>query len=82
MGLLSAVFSMVTVITTERVYRAVYSSLNLRFQNVGMVETQQALRESENRFRSLFENTTVGLYRTTPEGHILMANPALLNMLG
>jgi PAS domain S-box-containing protein len=47
-----------------------------------MVETQQALRESENRFRSLFENSTVGLYRTTPEGHILMANPALLNMLG
>jgi PAS domain S-box-containing protein len=82
MGLLSALFCVVTLITTWRVYRVVYSSLSLRFQNVGLVETQEALRESENRFRSLFENTTVGLYRTTPEGHILMANPALLSMLG
>ncbi len=44
--------------------------------------TEQALRESEQSFRSLFENATLGLYRTTPEGRILMANPALLQMLG
>jgi two-component system, sensor histidine kinase and response regulator len=41
-----------------------------------------ALEESEKRFRTLFENSTVGLYRTTPDGCILMANPALLRMLG
>jgi len=43
---------------------------------------ERALEESEERFRSLFENATVGLYRTTPDGRILMANPALLRMLG
>jgi len=43
---------------------------------------EQALEESEKRFRTLFENATVGLYRTTPDGRILMANPALLRMLG
>jgi PAS domain S-box-containing protein len=45
-------------------------------------QTEQARRESERSFRSLFENATLGLYRTTPEGRILMANPALLEMLG
>jgi len=43
---------------------------------------EEALEESEKRFRTLFENATVGLYRTTPAGDILMANPALLRMLG
>ena len=43
---------------------------------------ERALQESEERFRSLFENATVGIYRTTPEGRIIMANPALVRMLG
>jgi PAS domain S-box-containing protein len=43
---------------------------------------EQALRESEERFRSLFENATVGIYRTTPQGRVVMANPALISMLG
>ena len=30
--------------------------------------SERALRESEERFRSLFENATVGIYRTTPDG--------------
>jgi len=43
---------------------------------------EKRLAESEGRFRSLFENATIGLYRTTPEGRILMANPTLIRMLG
>ena len=43
---------------------------------------EEALKESEERFRSLFENATVGIYRTSPAGEILVANPALLKMLG
>ncbi|MGD1046381.1 MAG: PAS domain S-box protein [Bacteroidota bacterium] len=43
---------------------------------------EEALQESELRFRSLYENATVGLYRTTPDGNILLANPALVKMLG
>jgi len=42
---------------------------------------EEALRESEERFRSLFENSTIGLYRTTPDGRILLANPTLVRML-
>ena len=40
------------------------------------------LRENEERFRSLYENATIGIYQTTPDGKILMANPSLLKMLG
>jgi PAS domain S-box-containing protein len=43
---------------------------------------EEALKQSEERFRSLFENATVGIYRTTPAGQILVANPALVKMLG
>jgi PAS domain S-box-containing protein len=45
-------------------------------------QAEEALKESEERFRGLFENATIGIYRTTPEGRILMANPALVRMLG
>ncbi|HUT31112.1 MAG TPA: PAS domain S-box protein [Sedimentisphaerales bacterium] len=43
---------------------------------------EKALREAEERFRTIFENTVIGMYRTTPDGRILMANPALVRMLG
>jgi len=40
------------------------------------------LQESEARYRTLFENAPVGLYRTTPDGRILAGNPAFVRMLG
>ncbi|MBK8944549.1 MAG: PAS domain S-box protein [Ignavibacteriae bacterium] len=43
---------------------------------------EKKLIESEKRFRSLFENATLGLYRTSICGKLLMANNALKNMLG
>ncbi len=44
-------------------------------------QAEEKLIESEERFRSLYENSTIGLYRTSPDGEILMANPALAKML-
>ncbi|MFO7526890.1 MAG: PAS domain S-box protein [Ignavibacteriaceae bacterium] len=43
---------------------------------------EENLRISEERFRSLYENSTVGLYRTTSDGKILLANPTLVSLLG
>jgi diguanylate cyclase (GGDEF)-like protein/PAS domain S-box-containing protein len=43
---------------------------------------EEALRESEERYHSLFEGVPVGLYRTTPEGRMLDANSALVRILG
>jgi PAS domain S-box-containing protein len=41
-----------------------------------------ALRHSEARFRSLFENVLEGVYRSSADGRMLSANPALVRMLG
>jgi PAS domain S-box-containing protein len=43
---------------------------------------EAAQHESEEQFRSLYENSTIGIYRTNPAGKILLANPALVKMLG
>ena len=45
-------------------------------------EAEQALRRSEANYRSLFENVLDGIYRTTVDGQLLAANPALVRMLG
>ncbi len=42
---------------------------------------RQALRESESRFRSLFDAVPVGLYRVSLTGLIVDANPAMVQML-
>ncbi len=43
---------------------------------------KEELKESEQKFKSLYENATIGLYRTCPDGKILMANNALIKLLG
>jgi len=43
---------------------------------------EKKLVASEKRFRGLFENATLGLYRTSLNGEILMGNTALVKMLG
>src|SRR5687767_3166408 len=45
-------------------------------------QDESALRESEARFRSLFDNVVDGVYQAAPGGELLSANPALVQMLG
>lgn len=55
---------------------------NLRSTIRSLRKTQQALKESQERYRSLFQRIPLALFRTTPDGKVLEANPALLEMLG
>jgi PAS domain S-box-containing protein len=48
----------------------------------GYEETIEALRRAEQKYRSIFENATEGIFQTTPEGKYLSANPALARMYG
>ncbi|MGE5204049.1 MAG: PAS domain S-box protein, partial [Chlamydiota bacterium] len=43
---------------------------------------EQALRDSEARYRSLVQSAVYGIYRSTLEGNFLDVNPALISMLG
>jgi GAF domain-containing protein len=45
-------------------------------------ERTHELRQSEERYRSLFDGVPIGLFRTTPAGEIVDANPGLIQMLG
>jgi PAS domain S-box-containing protein len=72
------------IYTMEYAYLAIVllMTYSLTSAVVEATATRRALQESEERFRSLFENAVMGVYRTTPDGRWLMANPALLRMLG
>ena len=44
--------------------------------------TEQSLRDSEEKYRNLFENAAHGIFRARPDGSLLDVNPALVVMLG
>jgi PAS domain S-box-containing protein len=54
---------------------SVHMALQLRARN-------RALAEAERRYKMLFDTVPVGLFRCTPSGKILDANPALASILG
>ncbi len=66
----------------NRLVPAIRSALVKKTVKREKQEALNKLQESEERFRSLYENSTIGLYRTTPDGKIILANPTLVRMLG
>ncbi|MFH1095899.1 MAG: ATP-binding protein [Candidatus Desantisbacteria bacterium] len=38
--------------------------------------------DAEKKYRSIFENVSEGIFQITPDGDILLANPAMISMLG
>jgi PAS domain S-box-containing protein len=43
---------------------------------------EQALQKSEEEYRDIFDNASMGIYRSTPEGNLITANRALARILG
>ncbi len=44
--------------------------------------SEEALRQAEEKYRSIVENAVEGIFQTTPEGGYLSVNPALARMYG
>lgn len=43
---------------------------------------EEALRQAEGKYRSIFENAVEGIFQSTPDGRYLSVNPALARMYG
>ncbi len=43
---------------------------------------EKALQEAEEKYRSIFENATQGIYQSTPKGEFLAINPVAARILG
>ncbi len=70
-------------ISAQRIeYQGEPAVLTTAFDITEQKRAHSALRESEARYRSLFENVPDGVFRITRDGKILAANPALVEMLG
>lgn len=59
----------------KRLYAAVHTALMNR-------EHRREMREAEQRYRELFDTVPVGLFRSEPNGKILQANLAFLEVVG
>ena len=55
---------------------AVYDDITERKQ------AAEALRQSEEKYRDIFDETVEGIYRTTPAGHFLIINQAFARICG
>jgi len=44
--------------------------------------SEKALKQSEEKYRSIFENAVEGMFQSTPDGRFLSVNPALACMCG
>jgi PAS domain S-box-containing protein len=60
--------------------------LSLLMQNLWLVikrrQTKDALQESERKYRDLFENSIIGIFRTTPEGKFATINTSFARIAG
>jgi PAS domain S-box-containing protein len=45
-------------------------------------QAEAALKESEQKYRGIFENAIEGIFQTSPEGRIISVNPAQARMMG
>ncbi len=66
----------------EQVVTAVNALQERLHQDIGRREsTERLLRESEQRYRSLYDNIPVGVFRISYDGEAVSTNPALRQML-
>lgn len=60
-----------------------HTGLSIYFRNITERKTtEEAIKVAEEKFRSIFENASEGIYQTTPAGKFITANPAMAKMLG
>jgi PAS domain S-box-containing protein len=60
----------------ERQYQVIYRDIT------GLRQAEESLRESEKRYRGLFENAVIGVSHALPDGRLVAVNTAYAQMYG
>ncbi len=63
-------------------FQATGKDVTLQINTDDKIRLEKLFHESEARYKNLYENSPIGIYRTSPEGKILLANPTIIKMLG
>jgi PAS domain S-box-containing protein len=78
----------VPIVSKEKVKVAMDFLLNMTqlisemsFQKIEQMQLNEVITKSEESYRNVFESAVIGIYRSTPDGQILMANPKLIALL-
>jgi PAS domain S-box-containing protein len=66
----------------NRICSSIISALRSHNLNAEKEKVQQALIESEKKYRTLVDNLSVGVYQIAPDGRVLEANPAMRKIIG
>lgn len=56
--------------------------IKIRLSDLHLTEAEATLHETERHYRTLVDNCPIGIYRTSVDGEVLLANPFILTMLG
>lgn len=70
-------FSMLRM-TEEKSIRVVGTLTDIEQRHLA----EKAMREAEQKFRAIFENSVSGIYQASPDGNYISANPAMAEILG
>ena len=79
---LGAVDYVTKPVQQEEVRARVTTHLMIRNLQKQLQEQNQKLKQAEEKYRSIFENATEGIFQATPDGRYITANPALARILG
>ena len=79
---LGAVDYVTKPVQQEEVRARVTLHLTIRNLQKKLQEQNLQLQKAEEKYRSIFENATEGIFQATPEGRYITANPALARIFG
>ena len=65
--------------TDLRMLQTIAGQISIAVENI---DYYQQLRESEKKYRLLYENSVEGIFQVTPAGRFLSLNPAMARLLG
>jgi len=72
----------VEVYSSSTVYQGKPAVVGTLLDMTDRKRMEEALKESEERYRSIFENAREGIFQTTPSGRFIRVNPAMARMCG